>query len=49
MADISEIQKGQQLYNIKDKVAREQLATKQEVLTFDDTPQQGSNNPVKSG
>ena len=49
MADISEIKKGQQLYNIKDKVAREQLATKQEALIFDEVPQQGSNNPAKSG
>lgn len=36
-------------YDIKDATARNDIASKQDALTFDNTPTNGSNNPVKSG
>lgn len=48
MADIKQIQVGQTIYDIKDEVSRNGLATKQDALTFDSTPTSGSSNPVTS-
>ena len=47
--DIKEWQIGDNTYKFKDEEARQQLATKQDALTIDSAPTNGSNNLVKSG
>jgi hypothetical protein len=49
MADFKQITVGGVSHPVKDEVARQGLAEKQDKLTFDDTPTANSNNPVKSG
>lgn len=49
MADFKQITVGGVSHPVKDEVARQGLAGKQDKLTFDDTPTANSNNPVKSG
>lgn len=46
--DIKEWQIGENTYKFKDETARQELATKQDALTLDSSPTNGSNNPVKS-
>ena len=51
MADISKISPngGTTIYDIKDAVARNSIASKQDKLTWDSAPTSGSTNPVTSG
>ena len=49
MAEISKVNVNNTNYDIKDSTARNQIAGKQDTLTFDTTPTADSTNPVTSG